>query len=200
LFIAHDLAAVAHMSQQVAVMYLGKIVEIGDAAEISMDPKHPYTQALFAAALPAHPDEARDEIVVAGEVPSPIAPPPGCHFHPRCPHAMPRCSSEPPKLMSVGGRMIACHPYGGGSAPDTASIRWRASARGGRSQGEAGLRHRSHGERGPRAVSRTGDGADRVGSDHARVRCLDRTVVSGSRRDGRARHALRVLLRAARRA
>ena len=88
-----------------------------------MDPKHPYTQALFAAALPAHPDEARDEIVVAGEVPSPIAPPPGCHFHPRCPFAMPRCSSEPPKLLTVGGRTIACHLYDGGSSPDIPSVR-----------------------------------------------------------------------------
>src|SRR5207253_2136208 len=83
----------AHMSHTIAVMYLGKIVEIGDADTVSKAPKHPYTQALFSAALPSHPDERRDEIILAGEVPSPIAPPAGCHFHPRCPHALPRRSS-----------------------------------------------------------------------------------------------------------
>src|SRR6266545_4562831 len=77
LFIAHDLAAVAHLSHQIAVMYLGKIVEIGDAATIAREPKHPYTQALFAAALPSSPEEARDDLPVTGEVPSPIAPPSG---------------------------------------------------------------------------------------------------------------------------
>jgi oligopeptide/dipeptide ABC transporter ATP-binding protein len=111
LFIAHDLAAVAHMSHTIAVMYLGKIVEIGDAETVSKSPKHPYTQALFSAALPSHPDERRDEIILAGEVPSPIAPPAGCHFHPRCPHALPRCSSEEPKLLAESGRLVACHLY-----------------------------------------------------------------------------------------
>jgi oligopeptide/dipeptide ABC transporter ATP-binding protein len=111
LFIAHDLAAVAHMSRQIAVMYLGKIVEIGDAPAIANTPKHPYTQALFAAALPAHPDEIREEILVTGEVPSPIAPPPGCRFHPRCPHAMPRCSTEVPELRRVVDREVACHLF-----------------------------------------------------------------------------------------
>src|SRR5947208_12702568 len=84
LFIAHDLAAVAHMSHRIAVMYLGKIVETGDAETVAKTPKHPYTQALFSAALPTHPDEQRDEIILAGEVPSPLAPPSGCRFHPRC--------------------------------------------------------------------------------------------------------------------
>src|SRR5436305_12260939 len=111
LFIAHDLAAVAHMSHTIAVMYLGKIVEIGDAETVSKAPKHPYTQALFSAALPSHPDERRDEIILAGEVPSPIAPPAGCHFHPRCPHALPRCSSEEPTLLAESGRLVACHLY-----------------------------------------------------------------------------------------
>jgi oligopeptide/dipeptide ABC transporter ATP-binding protein len=111
LFIAHDLAAVAHMSQQIAVMYLGRIVEIGDGAAIASDPKHPYTQALFSAALPAHPDEIREEIIVKGEVPSPIAPPSGCHFHPRCPQAMPRCSTERPALQPVADRIVACHLF-----------------------------------------------------------------------------------------
>src|SRR5436853_5880995 len=81
LFIAHDLAAVAHMSHTIAVMYLGKIVEVGDADAIAKTPKHPYTEALFSAALPSHPDERRKEIILAGEVPSPLAPPAGCRFH-----------------------------------------------------------------------------------------------------------------------
>ena len=116
LFIAHDLAAIAHMSHTIAVMYLGKIVEIGPAATIAKTPQHPYTQALFAAALPSHPDEARDEIVIPGEVPSPVAPPSGCHFHPRCPQAMPRCSSEAPALRVHGERRVACHLYEGAPA------------------------------------------------------------------------------------
>jgi oligopeptide/dipeptide ABC transporter ATP-binding protein len=111
LFIAHDLAAVAHMSHTIAVMYLGKIVEIGDAETVAKSPKHPYTQALFSAALPSHPDERRDEIILAGEVPSPLAPPGGCRFHPRCPHALPRCSSEEPKLLLESSRLVACHLY-----------------------------------------------------------------------------------------
>jgi oligopeptide/dipeptide ABC transporter ATP-binding protein len=111
LFIAHDLAAVAHMSHTIAVMYLGKIVEIGPAETVAKSPKHPYTQALFSAALPSHPDERRDEIILAGEVPSPLAPPAGCRFHPRCPHALPRCSSEEPALLHESGRLVACHLY-----------------------------------------------------------------------------------------
>jgi oligopeptide/dipeptide ABC transporter ATP-binding protein len=111
LFIAHDLAAVAHMSHTIAVMYLGKIVEVGDAETVAKSPKHPYTQALFSAALPSHPDERRDEIILAGEVPSPLAPPAGCRFHPRCPFALPRCSSEEPQLLHESGRLVACHLY-----------------------------------------------------------------------------------------
>jgi oligopeptide/dipeptide ABC transporter ATP-binding protein len=113
LFIAHDLAAVAHMSHSIAVMYLGKIVEYGPAKTVAADPKHPYTQALFAAALPAHPDEQREEIILTGEVPSPINPPAGCRFHPRCPHVMPRCSAEVPSLGVALGREVACHLYDG---------------------------------------------------------------------------------------
>jgi oligopeptide/dipeptide ABC transporter ATP-binding protein len=111
LFIAHDLAAVGHMSATIAVMYLGKIVELGEAAAIAKDPKHPYTRALFSAALPSHPDDRREEIVLAGEVPSPLDPPAGCRFHPRCPHAMAVCSSEVPALQMVDGREVACHLY-----------------------------------------------------------------------------------------
>ena len=113
LFIAHDLAAVAHMSHAIAVMYLGKIVEYGPAKTVAADPKHPYTQALFAAALPAHPDENREETILTGEVPSPINPPAGCRFHPRCPHVMPRCSQVVPVLGSAHGREVACHLYDG---------------------------------------------------------------------------------------
>ncbi|HEU5190227.1 MAG TPA: oligopeptide/dipeptide ABC transporter ATP-binding protein [Methylomirabilota bacterium] len=111
LFIAHDLAAVAHMSHTIAVMYLGKIAESGEASALSRAPKHPYTQALFSAALPSHPDERRDEIILPGEVPSPLRPPAGCRFHPRCPHVMPRCSTEVPALKSHEGRLVACHLY-----------------------------------------------------------------------------------------
>jgi oligopeptide/dipeptide ABC transporter ATP-binding protein len=111
LFIAHDLAAVAHMSHTIAVMYLGQIVEIGDAAAIATRPRHPYTQALFAAALPSHPAEQREEAVLTGEVPSPLNPPLACRFHPRCPHAMARCSSEEPVLRETEGRRVACHLY-----------------------------------------------------------------------------------------
>ncbi|HME94577.1 MAG TPA: dipeptide ABC transporter ATP-binding protein [Methylomirabilota bacterium] len=111
LFIAHDLAAVAHMSHTIAVMYLGQIVEIGDAQTIATRPRHPYTQALFAAALPSHPAETREEMVLSGEVPSPLNPPAACRFHPRCPHAMPRCSTEEPVLRETDGRQVSCHLY-----------------------------------------------------------------------------------------
>jgi len=110
LFIAHDLAAVAHMSHIIAVMYLGKIVEMGDAAAVAMAPQHPYTRALFAAALPIDLDRPR-EITLAGEVPSPMAPPGGCRFHPRCPLAMPRCATEEPLLQTASGRLVACHLF-----------------------------------------------------------------------------------------
>ncbi len=112
LFIAHDLAAVAHMSHVIAVMYLGRVVETGEAKALARDPKHPYTEALFSAALPSHPDERREEIILSGEVPSPINPPSGCRFHPRCPSVMPRCSQDVPELGDVGGgRIAACHLY-----------------------------------------------------------------------------------------
>jgi oligopeptide/dipeptide ABC transporter ATP-binding protein len=111
LFIAHDLAAVAHMSHTIAVMYLGTIVEWGDAQRVALEPRHPYTKALFAAALPIDLDGPRDEVTLAGEVPSPLAPPGGCRFHPRCPVAMPHCAIETPTLRSVDHRLVACHLY-----------------------------------------------------------------------------------------
>ena len=108
-FIGHDLAAVAHISHRIAVMYLGKIVETAESLELSNNPLHPYTQALFAAALPSHPDEEREELVISGEVPSALNPPSGCHFHTRCPYAMDRCSAEEPELMEVApSHTVAC--------------------------------------------------------------------------------------------
>jgi oligopeptide/dipeptide ABC transporter ATP-binding protein len=111
LFIAHDLAAVAHMSHIVVVMYLGRVVEVGQARTVAERPQHPYTRALFSAALPSHPDERREEIILPGEVPSPLAPPSGCRFHTRCPEAMARCSAETPLLRMAAGRMVACHLF-----------------------------------------------------------------------------------------
>jgi oligopeptide/dipeptide ABC transporter ATP-binding protein len=110
-FIAHDLAAVAHMSHNIAVMYLGRIVESGDARQVANSPRHPYTQALFAASLPAHPDERREDIILTGEVPTPLRAPSGCRFHPRCPCAMSRCARDEPVLTEVAGRQVACHLY-----------------------------------------------------------------------------------------
>jgi oligopeptide/dipeptide ABC transporter ATP-binding protein len=111
LFIAHDLAAVAHMSHAIVVMYLGRIVEYGEAQALVRAPKHPYTRALFSAALPSRPDEQGEEIVLSGEVPSPLNPPPGCHFHPRCQQALVECQRQAPALAPVDDRHIACHLY-----------------------------------------------------------------------------------------
>ncbi|MEJ0015509.1 MAG: dipeptide ABC transporter ATP-binding protein [Acetobacteraceae bacterium] len=111
LFIAHDLAAVAHMSHTIVVMYLGKVVEMADAQTLAQSPRHPYTAALFSAALPTHPDDRREEIILPGEVPSPLNPPAGCRFHPRCPHAMPVCGQQEPALAQVEDGLVACHLY-----------------------------------------------------------------------------------------
>jgi oligopeptide transport system ATP-binding protein len=112
LLIAHDLAAVLHLSTNIAVMYLGKIVEFGTSDELRHKPLHPYTQALFSAALPSHPDEEREEVIITGEVPSPLNPPSGCRFHPRCPFAKPVCSEVEPVLRSAtNGHRVACHLY-----------------------------------------------------------------------------------------
>jgi oligopeptide/dipeptide ABC transporter ATP-binding protein len=111
LFIGHDLATVAHISRRIAVMYLGQVVEMADALELCEKPLHPYTQALFAAALPAHPDDKRERVAITGEVPSALAPPSGCRFHPRCPFAMPRCAAEAPPIKETAGHSVACHLY-----------------------------------------------------------------------------------------
>jgi oligopeptide transport system ATP-binding protein len=112
LFIGHDLATVAHISHRIAVMYLGRIVEWADSDALCAAPMHPYTRALFAAALPSHPDDRSRERVIAGEVPSAMNLPSGCRFHPRCPAAMPICSEVEPVLKPRdGGGEVACHLY-----------------------------------------------------------------------------------------
>ena len=112
LFIGHDLATVAHISHRIAVMYLGKIVELADALELCREPLHPYTQALFTAALPAHPDEKHERLTISGEVPSALSPPFGCRFHTRCPRAMRLCAAEEPLRKEVSpGHSVACHLY-----------------------------------------------------------------------------------------
>jgi oligopeptide/dipeptide ABC transporter ATP-binding protein len=112
LFIGHDLATVAHISNRIAVMYLGQIVELADSLELCANPLHPYTQALFTAALPSHPDERHERLAITGEVPSALDPPSGCRFHPRCPHAMPQCAIEAPIAKEVTPHhTAACHLY-----------------------------------------------------------------------------------------
>ena len=112
LLVAHNLATVRYMAHQTAVMYLGQIVEHASTEELYENPLHPYTKALFSAALPAHPDVQREEIVLPGEVPSPIDPPSGCRFHTRCPVAFDRCSVEEPQLRDVGNNhKVSCHLY-----------------------------------------------------------------------------------------
>jgi oligopeptide/dipeptide ABC transporter ATP-binding protein len=112
LLIAHNLATVRYLSQRVAVMYLGQIVESATAEALFTTPLHPYTKALISAALPTRPGEDRDAILLSGEVPSPTNPPAGCRFHPRCPLASDRCSQEEPRLRGLtAGHRAACHLY-----------------------------------------------------------------------------------------
>jgi oligopeptide/dipeptide ABC transporter ATP-binding protein len=112
LFIGHDLATVAHISDRIAVMYLGQIVELADSLELCTKPLHPYTQALFTAALPSHPDERHEKLTISGEVPSALDPPSGCRFHPRCPYAMPKCAHKVPIRKEVAPQhAVACHLY-----------------------------------------------------------------------------------------
>jgi peptide/nickel transport system ATP-binding protein len=118
LFIAHDLAVVAHISHRVAVMYLGRIVEIADKSELFFNPRHPYTQALLASVPVANPKTRRLTPLIEGDVPSPINPPSGCAFHTRCRYAMERCRSETPKLVEAGPKhQVACHLNEGTGRP-----------------------------------------------------------------------------------
>ncbi|HXI50933.1 MAG TPA: dipeptide ABC transporter ATP-binding protein [Candidatus Saccharimonadales bacterium] len=110
LFVAHDLAVVEHISRRILVMYLGRIVEAGDAKAVCQAPQHPYTKALLSAVPVVDPDSKRQRILLSGEVPSPIHPPAGCPFHPRCPLAEARCGTEVPPLRETSpGRWAACH-------------------------------------------------------------------------------------------
>jgi oligopeptide transport system ATP-binding protein len=110
LFIAHDLAVVKHISHRVTVMYLGRIVELASAKKVIEEPKHPYTKALISAVPVVDPDSKRQRIVLPGDVPSPINPPGGCPFHPRCPIAEDRCQNEIPPLREISpGHWAACH-------------------------------------------------------------------------------------------
>jgi peptide/nickel transport system ATP-binding protein/oligopeptide transport system ATP-binding protein len=112
LLVAHNLATVRYLANQVAVMYLGEIVEYADTEQLYEEPLHPYTKALFSAALSASPDVHKEEIILTGEVPSPLNPPSGCRFHPRCPSAMDICSQEVPvKKEMTPNHMVACHLY-----------------------------------------------------------------------------------------
>jgi peptide/nickel transport system ATP-binding protein len=113
LFISHDLAIVEHLTHRVAVMYLGKIVEIADRASLFAKPRHPYTRCLLSAVPVPDPKAARDRIILSGDVPSPINPPSGCRFHTRCPYVFDRCRSEEPVLRPMpgapSGQSAACH-------------------------------------------------------------------------------------------
>ena len=112
LLIAHNLATVSYMSHRVGVMYLGKIVEEGSPEELFSNPLHPYTKALISASLPADPRRQREEMVLTGEVPSPLNPPSGCAFHTRCPFVMERCQTEVPEYRETEpGHPVACHLY-----------------------------------------------------------------------------------------
>ena len=109
LFISHDLGVVRHLSNRVVVMYLGRVVEIAATEALFETPNHPYTRALLSE-VPRIDRRRRAFVQIKGEIPSPLDPPTGCHFHPRCPHAMPRCAIEAPALREVApGQRSACH-------------------------------------------------------------------------------------------
>jgi len=115
LFIAHDLAVVEHISHRIAVMYLGKIVESADKKTLFSRPLHPYTEALLSAVPIPDPKIKRKKLILQGDVPSPVNPPPGCAFHTRCPYVMARCKQEAPRLVELApGNFVACHLHEGG--------------------------------------------------------------------------------------
>ena len=109
LFIAHDLAVVKHIATRIAVMYLGRIVELADKDALFAEPRHPYTQALLSAIPRPDPTRSRVPVTIAGDVPSPMRPPDGCRFHPRCAHARALCSQVSPALETTDGHAVACH-------------------------------------------------------------------------------------------
>jgi len=109
LFISHDLSVVQYISDRVAVMYLGEIVETATSDELYSNPLHPYTQALLSSIPTMEPSKHRDRIVLEGDVPSPINPPSGCRFHPRCPLAMEVCKHQPPRQLDLDGHLVRCH-------------------------------------------------------------------------------------------
>ena len=110
LFVSHDLAVVEHIGHRIAVMYLGRIVELAPRDQIFAQPQHPYTEALMAAAPIADPRARSARLVIEGDVPSPMNPPPGCHFHTRCPYAEARCKVDDPPLQEIApGHVVACH-------------------------------------------------------------------------------------------
>jgi oligopeptide/dipeptide ABC transporter ATP-binding protein len=110
LFVSHDLGVVEHIGHRIAVMYLGKVVEIGPKDDIVAEPLHPYTKALISAAPVPDPRLRREKLVIEGDVPSPMDPPPGCRFHTRCPFVMARCREEEPAMRELAtGRHAACH-------------------------------------------------------------------------------------------
>ena len=112
MLIAHDLAVILHMSSRVGVMYVGKMVETADSTELYQHTAHPYTKALFGAAFQHLSDVDATTLMLPGEVASPLNPPPGCRFHPRCPHAMPVCSETEPKLKEIAsGHEVACYLF-----------------------------------------------------------------------------------------
>ncbi|HSV91856.1 MAG TPA: dipeptide ABC transporter ATP-binding protein [Desulfobacterales bacterium] len=112
LFVSHNISVIRHISDRVAVMYLGKIVELGGKAALFARPAHPYTRALLAAVPSLDPRRHRAEVVLEGDVPSPVNPPPGCRFHTRCRYAMPRCANEEPAFHPLDdGRRVACHLF-----------------------------------------------------------------------------------------
>lgn len=112
LIITHDIAIAKYFANHVAIMYLGQVVESGERGQIFSDPMHPYTKALFSSVPIPDPEASRERMIIKGEIPSAITPPPGCRFHPRCPFAFDRCRVEEPPLVDRGGaRMVACHLY-----------------------------------------------------------------------------------------